>query len=417
MTIRPPVVAAVLALMAATGCVAEPSATPTTAAPTTVTEPPTTLPPTALPPTTLPPTTLPPDPVETLVASLTVDQKVGQLLMPVLSGTSAVAPTAAEAAANQRIAGVDSISEAMQSLHLGGVIYLGPNIGDADQVRTLSAEIDQAARSVLVPVGPFIAVDQEGGRVNRIRDGVQLFPSARDMSGDADAVRSAASTTAAGLVEQGINVVFAPVADLTSGNAGVIGNRSYGDDPRLVAEMVVASVEGLQGAGVAAAVKHWPGHGATTLDSHEVLPSIDVDPATWRERERVPFEAAVDVGVAMVMVGHLALPGLDASGSPATVSSVLVDALLRSELGFDGVVITDALDMGAVEDQDRAELAVQAIEAGVDILLAPPDVVVAHQALVEAVESGRISAERLDASVERVLRLKQRLGLVDRTGA
>lgn len=379
----------------------------TTTVPTTTTTAPTTT-------TTAPTTTTTVDPIDELVVELSLDQKVGQLLMPILAGTVAAEPTAAEAAANRRIAGVDSMAEAVERYGLGGVLYLGDNVTSAPQLTALSAGIDQASRSVLPGVGALISVDQEGGRVNRVTDGVEIFPPARTLSPDADLVRSAASVTGTALHAQGINVVLAPVADLTDSNAGVIGDRSYGADPEVTARMVEASVEGLQGAGVAAAVKHWPGHGATDLDSHSVLPTIDVDRLTWERRERVPFAAAVEAGVSIVMVGHLALPGLDPSGEPATVSPRLIDDLLRSELGFDGVVMTDALDMGAVRDEDRGELAVQSIEAGVDVLLAPPDVAVAHAALMEAVASGRISEDRLDTSVARVLRLKSELGLLDR---
>lgn len=375
------------------------TATPTTAAPTTAA--PTTT-------TTEATTTTTVDPIDDLVATLTLEQKAGQLLMPILAGTD---PDTVSAR-NEQLAGVGSIREIVEAFALGGVIYLGDNVVSAEQLTALSAGIEEAAQVATPGIGALISVDQEGGRVNRITDGVEVFPSARSLAPDAQAVRDAASATATALSEQGINIVLAPVADLTDGNAGVIGNRSFGADPTITAEMVVASVEGLQDSGVAAAVKHWPGHGDTTLDSHVVLPTIDIDRLTWERRERVPFAAAIEADVAIVMVGHLALPGLDPSGQPATVSVVLIEQLLRAELGFDGLVMTDALDMGAVRDQDRAELVVQSIEAGVDILLAPPDVAVAHAAIVDAVRSGRLSEERLDASVARILRLKDELGLL-----
>lgn len=378
------------------------SSTTTEATTTTTTTQPTTT-------TTEATTTTTADPIDELVATLTLEQKAGQLLMPILAGTDADVGNAL----NERATGFATMREAVQRLSLGGVIYLGDNVASAPQLTALSAAIEEAAQAATPGIGALISVDQEGGRVNRVFDGVEIFPSARSLAPDADAVRAAASTTATALVDQGINVVLAPVADLTDGNAGVIGDRSYGADPVVTAEMVVASVEGLQGAGVAAAVKHWPGHGDTNLDSHAVLPTIGIDRLTWEQRERVPFAAAVDVNVAIVMVGHLALPGLDSSGQPATVSSVLIEELLRADLGFEGIVMTDALDMGAVRNQDRGELVVQSIEAGVDILLAPPDVALAHAAIVDAVVTGRISEERLDASVARILRLKGELGLLD----
>jgi beta-N-acetylhexosaminidase len=400
---------ALLAACGSAGEVAISTTGPTTDEPET-TEPAAEVPTTT---TTEATTTTTIDPIVVLVDGLTLEQKVGQLLMPVLAGTDAVAPTGPESAINQRIAGVDSMAEAVERFALGGVLYLGDNVASAEQLTALSAAIETASQTSTPGIGALISVDQEGGRVNRVTDGVELFPAARNLAPDAVAVRSAAATTAIGLKAQGVNIVLAPVADLTDGNAGVIGNRSYGADPLVAADMVVASVEGLQGvAGVAAAVKHWPGHGDTTLDSHAVLPTIDIDRLTWEQRERVPFAAAVDAEVAIVMVGHLALPGLDPTGAPATVSSVLIEELLRAGLGFDGVVMTDALDMGAVRDQDRSELAIQSVEAGVDILLAPPDLAVVHAGLVDAVVTERISEARLDASVLRILRLKARLGLL-----
>lgn len=362
-------------------------------------------------PTTTPPTTEPlPDPLLADIAQMTVEEKVGQLLMPLVAGTSASQVTEAEATANLRLGGKATPADLIAHYHLGGIIYLGHNIVDAQQTTALSAGLqEQAAVNDLPPL--FISIDQEGGRVHRITDGVTPVPSARELSGDEMAIRASSYVSGRELREQGFNVVFAPVADLSGGTAGVIADRSYSADPQVAAAMVTASVRGFRLSGIASTVKHWPGHGATIVDSHQSLPTVDVDLALWTQRERVPFAAAIDEGVDMVMVGHLALPGLDPSGAPASVSSMLVDQLLRDDLGFDGVVVTDALDMGAVSSFERGELAVQSIEAGVDILLAPPDLVAVSSALVEAVESGRLPMERLDESVYRVLRLKRHLRL------
>jgi beta-N-acetylhexosaminidase len=259
-----------------------------------------------------------------------------------------------------------------------------------------------------------VAVDQEGGRVNRITDGVTVFPSAAVLSGDVDAVREAGYVTGRQVADLGVNVVLAPVADVVrSDSTSFIGNRSYGDDPQVVAQMVEASVDGLQRSGVAAAVKHWPGHGGTEVDSHRELPVLDVTRDGWNQRDRLPFQAAIDHHVSIVLVGHLAVPSIDAAGAPATVSPVLIDELLRRDLGFDGVVMTDALNMGAVADIDRGRLVVEAVAAGIDVLLVPPDLATAYRALHAAVEDGEISEARLDQSVLRVLRLKDHLGLLN----
>ncbi len=350
-----------------------------------------------------------------LLASMTVEQKIGQLLMPVLSGTSASVVDADAAALNQDATGLEQPAEIVDRFNLGGVLYLEQNIESAEQLRRFTADLQQSALAS-DGLGLLVAVDQEGGRVNRITDQVTVFPSALTMAGNVDGVREASYITGQQLQRQGINVVLAPVADvLEPDEPGFIGDRSYGDDPRLVADMVKASIGGLQRSGVAAAVKHWPGHGATSTDSHRSLPNLDVDRELWERRERVPFDAAIAEEVAIVVVGHLAVPGLDQSGEPATVSSVLIDQLLRDELGFDGVVMTDALNMGAVDQFDAGRIAVDAVLAGADILLVPPDLAAAYDALNQAVIDGELTADTLDRAVARVLTLKYKLGLLPAT--
>jgi beta-N-acetylhexosaminidase len=350
-----------------------------------------------------------------LLASMTAEQKIGQLLMPVLSGTSATVVDADAAALNRQATGLEEPAEIVDRFNLGGVLYLEENIESAEQLRRFSADLQQSALAS-DGLGLLVAVDQEGGRVNRITDQVTVFPSALTMAGNVDAVREASYITGQQLQRQGINVVLAPVADvLEPDEPGFIGDRSYGDDPGLVADMVKASIGGLQRSGVAAAVKHWPGHGATNTDSHQSLPNLDVDRELWERRERVPFDAAIAEEVAIVVVGHLAVPGLDQSGEPATVSSVLIDQLLRDELGFDGVVMTDALNMGAVDQYDAGRIAVDAVLAGADVLLVPPDLAAAYNALNQAVLDGELTADTLDRAVARVLALKYKLGLLPAT--
>ena len=355
------------------------------------------------------------DAVEAALAALTLEQKVGQLLMPVLAGTGAIGVTDVDATFNEQISGLGQPADIVEAFHLGGVLYLEPNVESADQVQALSAGLQAAAGS---GPGLLIAVDQEGGRVNRITDQVTVFPSAADLSGDVDAVTEASYVTGQQLQRQGINVVLAPVADVVlPDRPGFIGDRSFGDDPKTVARMVTGSIAGLQQSGVAAAVKHWPGHGATSTDSHFQLPEVEVDRTLWDDRERIPFDAAIANDVAIVVVGHLAVPGLDDSGTPATLSTVIIDELLRREMGFGGVVMTDALNMGAVGPFDDGRLAVEAVLAGADVLLVPPDLAAAHEALIDAARTGVLSVDRLDGSVYRVLALKYKLGLLPESGA
>lgn len=350
-----------------------------------------------------------------LLASMTVEQKIGQLLMPVLSGTSATDVDDNAATLNRSATGLDQPGDIVDRFNLGGVLYLQDNIESAEQLRSFSADLQQSALAS-DGIGLLVAVDQEGGRVTRITDQVTVFPSALTMAGNVEGVREASYVTGQQLQRQGINVVLAPVADVVEPDKpGFIGDRSYGDDPELVAEMVEASIGGLQRSGVAAAVKHWPGHGATSTDSHQSLPLLEVDRGLWEERERVPFDAAIAEEVAIVVVGHLAVPGLDQSGAPATVSTVIIDELLRDELGFEGVVMTDALNMGAVDQYDAGRIAVDAVLAGADILLVPPDLAAAYDALDQAVADGELSADTLDRAVARVLTLKHKLGLLPPT--
>lgn len=353
-----------------------------------------------------------PERAEAILTGLSLEEKVGQLFMPVVHGSDAVTVTASEATSNQAVFGYRTPAQIVEAYKLGGVMYLRHNVVTADQVGALSAGLQDAARAD-TGIGLLVAIDQEGGRVSRLIDGVTVFPPAAILSGDRPAVEEAGYLTGRQVTGQGINVVLAPVADLTTpGTPGAIGNRSYGDDPLLVADMVRAAVGGLQGSGVAAAVKHWPGHGPTTVDSHVSLPVLDITRAVWEERERVPFEAAIDEDVAIVLVGHLALPAVDPAGSPATVSSVLIEDELRDQLGFDGVVMTDALNMGAVADLDQGDLVVRSVAAGADILLYPSDLPTAYDALLDAVRKGELTQYRLDQAVLRVLELKAQLGLL-----
>ncbi|MEL7156109.1 MAG: glycoside hydrolase family 3 protein [Actinomycetota bacterium] len=347
-----------------------------------------------------------------LVAAMTVEEKVGQLFMPVVSGLDADDIAEGSRSYNLATFGYGTPAEIVAAYKLGGIIYLGENISDADQVGRFSAGLQRASWEEN-GIGLLVAVDQEGGRVNRLTDGVTVFPSAAILSGDVETVREAGYVTGRQVTLQGINVVLAPVADIgAAGAEGAIGSRSYGEDPAVVADMVSAAIGGLQEAGVAAAVKHWPGHGGTQVDSHDRLPVLDVDLPAWNNHERVPFEAALAEDVSIVLVGHLALPEIDPVAGPASASSILIEDLLRGELGFDGVVMTDALNMGAVANFDEGELVVESLVAGADIMLVPRDLPGSYQAVLDALASGRLSQERLDESVVRVLRLKQQLGLL-----
>ncbi len=353
-----------------------------------------------------------------VMAGLTTDEKIGQLLMPVVSGSDVTSVSEAEREKNLEVFGYATPAEIVEEYHLGGVIYFDDdNIESTEQLRGFSQNLqDISGRDT--GIGLLIAIDQEGGRVNRVSDEVTIFPAAAELAGDTTRIVETSYVTGQQVQQQGVNVVLAPVADILGDDEAFIGDRSFGAEPEVVADMVRGSVSGLQQSGVAAAVKHWPGHGATATDSHLTLPVVDVSRELWESRELVPFQAALEEDVAIVMVGHLALPQLDDSGLPATVSPTLVDGLLRDELGYDGVVMSDALNMGAVDIEgfDDGQIVVSALLAGVDILLMPEDVASAYEALSGAVQDGSVSPERLDEAVERVLQLKLDLDLLPPAG-
>jgi beta-N-acetylhexosaminidase len=358
------------------------------------------------------PTTTTTDPVRAQIDAMTLQDKIGQILMPVVRGTGVDTVSGADVSYNTALGGFETPAELVAAYRLGGIMYLGPNVESPAQVGEFSAGLQAVAvENGLPPL--LVAADQEGGRVRRIGgEGITVVGSARSLAGDGAAVYENASLTGQEMRAIGINVVFAPVADVVRSDVGVIGDRSYGSDPTLVGEMVAASVGGLQQGGVAAVAKHWPGHGATEVDSHLALPVVDSTEIEWRSIDLPPFVSAVEAGVSALMVGHLAVPSLGAA-EPATISPLLTEDLIRTELGFDGVLFTDAMDMRALDGIDEAELAVLVLEAGIDIMLVPPDLAAAVAGISEAVSTGRITERRLDASVARILGMKRDLGLID----
>jgi beta-N-acetylhexosaminidase len=260
-----------------------------------------------------------------------------------------------------------------------------------------------------VPI--FVAVDQEGGSVASA-PWVAPQPAAAEVGSrrDPGEARAIAAKMGRQLLRAGINTDFAPVVD--TGFGAAIGNRSYGEDPDLVARMGAAAVEGFEEVGIISAAKHFPNHGPATSDSHVSLPIIRHDVKTLEAYDLPPFEAAVEAGVPMIMVGHLVYPAIDPH-NPASLSRVAIS--LRRDLGFDGVVVTDDLAMaGAKGGGTQAEAAVQAVAAGADLLVvssSPQEQADAYDAVVDAVESGEIPRSRIEKSVERLLAVKERYGL------
>jgi beta-N-acetylhexosaminidase len=299
----------------------------------------------------------------------------------------------------------------IDALHPGGLIYFSNNLTSQGQTGTLSRGIQREAGRVTFPM--LLMTDQEGKPVTRI-PGTEDTPGGIMFHGNAPWARTTAVKTGRLMSSLDVNTDLAPVSDVnTAGSHGVIDGRSFGSTPTVVSRLVTAQVCGYHTGGVATTAKHFPGHGSTNTDSHLHTAVIHESIAKWRATDLPPFRAAVRNGVDMILVGHLAFPAMDPSGRPATISRILDDDLLRDSLHYKGVVITDALNMGGVTEWgSNAQIAIWAIQAGNDMLLMPPQPVVAIQAIYHAVLSGRISEGRIDMAVFRVLSLKHKLGLV-----
>jgi beta-N-acetylhexosaminidase len=291
----------------------------------------------------------------------------------------------------------------------GGMILFARNLEHAVQIVELTNDLQ--AHSPHYPL--LIAIDQEGGRVSRLPNGFTIFPSCGVLGAcrSEELAYAAASVTAAELRAVGINMNMAPVLDVCSNPTNpVIGDRAYGIEPQVVAELGLAAIRGLQGKGVIACGKHFPGHGDTGTDSHQELPVVGAALDTLRQRELPPFHYAIANGLTALMTAHVVYPALDAE-RPATLSPAILTDLLRRQWGFDGVVVTDDLEMRAIADHHCiGEAAVQALLAGADILLVCTNrdrAVTAMETVRAAVEDGTITPDRLDASLRRIMSLKQ----------
>ena len=339
-----------------------------------------------------------------LLSGMTLEQRIGQVFMLGFEGTT-----------------LNSSNRVLiHDLHLGGVTLFARNIENGPQLAKLDAEL----QTVADPFPMFVSVDQEGGLVVRVTQGATIFPGnmAVGATGDAALARQVAEASADELLAMGVNMSLAPVVDVNTNPLNpVIGVRSFGSDVSDVERMGQETVNGLQGRGVSAVAKHFPGHGDTTVDSHRDLPVVPHALERLQSTEFKPFEAAMQAGVDGIMTAHLYLPAIEPEANrPATLSHAVLTGLLREQLGYQGLILTDALDMDAIKrDRTAAEAAVEAFEAGADMLLVAgitaedrAQLAEGPPALLEAVRSGRVSEERLDASVLRVLEAKLRRGVI-----
>ncbi|MET3904157.1 glycoside hydrolase family 3 N-terminal domain-containing protein [Paenarthrobacter sp. 4246] len=368
-------------------------------------------------PTTARTTTVTASPdIEAMISGMSLDEKIGQMTWTHVYGSSA--DDTSMAASNQARYGVNTPAEVVAKYNLGGVLYFAwsGNTNNPRQVAGLSNGLQEAAvgeDGTGIPLA--VTIDQEGGLVARIGPPATVLPGnmALGATADAELARAQGEILGSEMRAMGINVDFAPVLDLNSNpDNPVIGIRSMGEDPALVSALGVAQIDGIQEHNVGAAAKHFPGHGDTSVDSHYGLPTVTYNRETLNQHLK-PFKAAIDGGVDMVMTAHIIVEAIDAE-MPGTLSHKVLTGLLRDELGFKGLVTTDALDMAAMAAEwPQEEIAVKAIQAGSDILLNSPDVDASFAGVRAAVESGELAESRLDESVRRILEWKVKRGVFE----
>ena len=324
-----------------------------------------------------------------LVGRLSLPERAGQVILASYGGTGAP-------------------SALVNRLHLGGVVAFSENIRSAAQIGRSNRALQQAAARAGRKWPVMVGVDQEGGQVARVVSGATGFPALMSAGAarDPGLTRAAYAASGAELAGIGFNVDFAPDADVTSGPSDpAIGSRSVGSSPARVAEHVVAAAHGFASAGVLPVIKHFPGHGSVTTDSHVGLPVQRRSLRDLHDGDLVPFRAGIAAGLSSVMVGHLDVRAVDPH-TPSSLSHGVVTGLLRGQLGFRGLAFTDSLEMGAVTQRfGSAGAAVRAIRAGEDVVLMPPDPRAARDGLVAAVHDGRLSQARLDQAATRMVAL------------
>ncbi|MBB5788196.1 glycoside hydrolase family 3 protein [Jiangella mangrovi] len=322
------------------------------------------------------------DQAAALVVDMPVERQAGQVIVA-------------------RYSGLEPPTSQIAELGLGGVILMGDNVESPDQVTSATAAIQEAGGDRGYPV--IIGIDQEGGTVARIKEPATEFPAYMTLGASRDTAMAAEVAQASGeeLRGMGLTMVFAPDADVTTGpDDPTIGTRSASSDPQVVAETVQASLRGYAESGILAVSKHFPGHGSVPADSHEELPVQTASLDELRARDFVPFQAAVEAGAEAIMVAHIDVEAVD-PGVPSSLSPEVI-GLLRDELGFEGAVVTDAQDMAAIsEGYGSGAAAVKALAAGADIVLMPADVESAHTAIVDAVATGELPADRLAEAATR----------------
>lgn len=342
---------------------------------------------------------------ESKISSLTLERKIGQMFfLSFRRDTDGTVLWTYNSA----------VQKTIRAIQPGGIVLFGENINTVPQVRELIRNMEKDCGTP-----PFIGVDQEGGTVQRIHRTAQI--SATNIppmwrvgkKGSTALAEKIGEVLGSELTVFGFNLDFAPDCDVLSNPKNtVIGDRSFSSDPKKAAALSVAAAKGIRSQGIVPVCKHFPGHGDTSADTHEGYAVVNKTLAQLRQKELVPFRAQIAAGAEMIMAAHISLPKINGDNTPATMSPKVLQDLLRGELGFRGVIITDAMNMGAVANHyTSGEAAVRAIKAGADMILMPEDPQAAFEAVLQAVKSGDISEARIDESVSRILSLKMKYDL------
>ena len=343
------------------------------------------------------------DRVQEKLDEMTLEQKVAQLFVVRPESLTSV---------SQVIAAGDATKAALEKMPVGGVVYFADNLQDTDQTREMLS-ITMKFGEEISGLPLFLCVDEEGGTVSRVGGnpgfGVDNVGDMCDVgaTGDTDHAYEVAKHIGTYLQYLGFNVDFAPDSDIANNPDGTMGLRSFGSTADVVAPMVAAQVRGFEDGGVLCSAKHFPGIGGALGDSHDGRIYSEKTLDEIRAEELVPFEAAMEENVPFIMVGHLSMPTITGDNDPASMSSEIVTDLLRDELGYEGIIITDSMAMGAATDSlPVGRLGVEPLKAGVDMVLMPEDLEAAYQGVLDAVASGELTEERIDDSVRRVIKTK-----------
>lgn len=342
--------------------------------------------------------------VQNIVDSMSLEEKVAQLFL--------VQPEAIVDIGTATAAG-DATKQAINKTPVGGFVYFSDNLQSEQQVQDMLRNVQKYSED-RIGLPAFLSVDEEGGTVARVASTGRFdVTDVGDMakigaSGDVQQARQAGETIGSYLSELGFNLDFAPDADvLTNPDNTVVKKRSFGSDPRVVSDMSLAVAQGLAQHQVYSVYKHFPGHGATAGDTHQGYAYTDKTLDELKQSELIPFENAIQNNAAFIMAAHISAPRVTGDDTPASLSKTMITDILRGQMGYDGIVVTDAMNMGAVTEQyTSAQAAVKALQAGADLVLMPEDFQEAYQGVLDAVKDGTLTEQRINESVTRIVKVK-----------